>query len=122
MNGRSRARLTPLGAILLGLLAVGLVAGFAGSHTVQVAGFIVVVIAVLLLLADRIPARMKWWLTPPTLRKASGLTKPEPWVSRRERELLELQRAAAERPASGSSAADQPPESPPEPRAPGRGA
>lgn len=121
MNGRSRARLTPLGAILLGLLAVGLVAGFAGSHTVQVAGFIVVVIAVLLLLADRIPARLQWWLTPPTLRKASGLTKPQPWVSRRERELLELHARQRNAPRPGSSA-PTPPESRPERRAPGRGA
>lgn len=121
MQGRSRVRLTPLGAILLGLLALGLVAGFVGSHTVQVAGFIVVVLAVLLLLADRIPARLKWWLTPPTLRKASGLTKPEPWTSRRERELLELrarQRNAPRAPRRGT----RPAEPRREPRSPGRGA
>ncbi len=114
-------RLTPLGAILLGLLAAGLVAGFAGSHAVQVAGFVVVVIAVLLLLADRIPARMKWWLTPPTLRKASGLTKPEPWTSRRERELLEL-RARRRNAPPATRRAGKPPEPPREPRSPGRGA
>ena len=121
MKGRSRVTLTPLGAILLGLLAAGLVAGFVGSHTVQVAGFVVVLIAVLLLLADRIPARLKWWLTPPTLRKASGLTKPEPWTSRRERELLELrarQRSAHRTP----SRANEPAERSPDPRTPGRGA
>ena len=120
MKGRSRVTLTPLGAILLGLLAAGLVAGFVGSHTVQVAGFVVVVVAVLLLLADRIPARLKWWLTPPTLRKASGLTKPEPLTSRRERELLEL-RASRRRvpPATRRRKAPEPPQ---EPRSPGRGA
>jgi hypothetical protein len=121
MNGRSRATLTPLGAILLGLLAAGLVAGFVGSHTVQTAGFVVVVIAVLLLLADRIPTRLKWWLTPPTLRKASGLTKPQPWTSRRERELLELRARQRSAPRAGRRA-PTPPEPRPEHRTPGRGA
>ena len=121
MKGRSRVTLTPLGAILLGLLAAGLVAGFVGSHTVQVVGFAVVLIAVLLLLADRIPARLKWWLTPPTLRKASGLTKPEPWSSRRERELLEL-RARRRNVPRRTRPVPKPPETPPEPRSPGRGA
>ena len=73
-----------------------------------------VVIAVLLLLADRIPARLKWWLTPPTLRKASGLTKPEPWTSRRERELLELLRAGETLPPA-TRRAGEPPETPREP-------
>jgi hypothetical protein len=121
MKRRSRATLTPLGAILLGLLAAGLVAGFVGSHTVQVAGFVVVVTAVLLLLADRIPARMKWWLTPPTLRKASGLTKPEPWTSRRERELLELRARRRSAPRPGPRAPTSP-EARPKRRTPGRGA
>ncbi len=121
MMGRSRVRLTPLGAILLGLLAAGLVAVFLGSHTVQVAGFVVVVIAALLLLADRIPERLKWWLTPPTLRKASGLTKPEPWTSHRERELLEL-RARRRNAPPPRRPTRKPPETPPERRSPGRGA
>ncbi len=121
MNGRSRVTLTPLGAILLGLLAAGLVAGFAGSHTVQVAGFIVVVIAVLLLLADRIPERLKWWLTPPTLRKASGLTKPQPWTSRRERELLELRARQRSAPRPGRPVPKRS-ETPTRRRSPGRGA
>jgi len=81
----------------------------------------VVVIALLLLLADRIPSRLKWWLTPPTLRKASGLTKPEAWTSRRERELLELRarRRSAPRPRPRAPTS---PEPRPKRRTPGRGA
>jgi hypothetical protein len=107
--------------MLLGLLAAGLVAGLVGSHAVQVAGFIVVVIAVLLLVADRIPARLKWWLTPPTLRKASGLSKPEPWTSRRERELLEL-RARKRSAHRAPRRVKEPVEPAREPPPPGRGA
>jgi hypothetical protein len=121
MQDRSRIKLTPLGAILLGLLAAGLAAGFVGSHAVQLAGFIVVVISVLLVLADRIPDRLKWWLTPPTLRKASGLAKPQPRMSRRDRELLELRarRRSAPRPPRPVTKPSQPPR---DPRSPGRGA
>jgi hypothetical protein len=77
MEHRSRPRLTPFGAIVLGALVLGLVALFAASHVVQTIGFTVVVVMILILLADRIPERLKWFLTPPQLRKAAGITRPE---------------------------------------------
>jgi hypothetical protein len=77
MEHRSRPRLTPFGAIVLGALVLGLVALFAASHVVQTIGFVVVVVMVLILLADRIPERLKWLLTPPQLRKAAGISRPE---------------------------------------------
>ncbi len=49
------ARLTPVGGLLLGLLVLGLVALFVGSHTLQAIGFIVVVLVVLLLVAEHLP-------------------------------------------------------------------
>ena len=67
----SRARLTPFGAFLVVLLVAGLVAlFFAGSHTVQAVGFIVVLIIALILIAENAP-RMRIFsrspFTPPSM-------------------------------------------------------
>ena len=50
-----RARLTPLGGVLLVLLVTALVALFVGSRTVQGVGFVVALIVSLVLLADYLP-------------------------------------------------------------------
>ncbi len=52
-----RARLTPLGAVLLGLAAAGIVAVIVGSTAVQAIGLLVVVLVVLFVAADQLPLR-----------------------------------------------------------------
>jgi hypothetical protein len=53
MEGRTR--LTPVGAVLLGLLALSIVAVIAGSRTLQAIGFVLIVLIVLLLIAEKLP-------------------------------------------------------------------
>jgi membrane protein implicated in regulation of membrane protease activity len=50
-----RARLTPLGGVLLVLLLLAIVAVVFGSRALQTLGFIVLVVALLVLVADRLP-------------------------------------------------------------------
>jgi hypothetical protein len=52
-----RVRLTPLGAVLLGLGVVAIVAVVVGSTTVQAIGLVVVVLVVLFVAADQLPLR-----------------------------------------------------------------
>ncbi len=52
---KGRTRLTPLGAILLILLALSIIAVFAGSHGLQAAGFIVGVLVLLVIIGDQLP-------------------------------------------------------------------
>jgi hypothetical protein len=48
-------RLTPVGAVLLVLLLASLIALFVGSSTLQAIGFVVALIVILVLVADRLP-------------------------------------------------------------------
>jgi hypothetical protein len=52
---KAHAKLTPIGAVLLALLALSLVAVFIGSSTLQAVGFVVALIVILVLVADRLP-------------------------------------------------------------------
>jgi hypothetical protein len=52
-----RARLTPLGAVLLGLGVVAIVAVIVGSTAVQAIGLLFVVLVVLFVAADQLPLR-----------------------------------------------------------------
>jgi hypothetical protein len=52
---KAHAKLTPIGAMLLALLALSLVAVFVGSSTLQAIGFVVALIVILVLIADRLP-------------------------------------------------------------------
>jgi hypothetical protein len=81
VNGR--ARLTPIGAVLLTVLVAALVALFVGSRTVQGVGFVVALIVILILLADHLP-RMRvlggnpMGVAPPRRRRGGGGSGPEP--------------------------------------------
>jgi hypothetical protein len=50
-----RTRLTPLGGVLLVLLALAIAAVLFGSRVLQTVGFIVIVVAVLVILGDQLP-------------------------------------------------------------------
>jgi uncharacterized protein YacL len=52
-------RLTPVGAVLLGLLIAGIVAAIIGSRPVQAIGLIVVILVALVLVIDLAPRTMK---------------------------------------------------------------
>jgi hypothetical protein len=52
---KAHAKLTPTGAVLLAILALSLVAVFVGSRTLQAIGFVVALIVILVLVADRLP-------------------------------------------------------------------
>lgn len=75
-----RARLTPVGAVLLGLLAASMVAVFVGSRTLQALGFVVIVVIVLILLADQLPRLRVFGKAP-----ADTLPTPETVSARRAR-------------------------------------
>jgi hypothetical protein len=74
MNGQ--VRLTRIGAVLMVVLVLALVALFVGSSTLQAIGFVVALIVILVLVADRLP-RMRvggghdLGLDPQTLRRRS---------------------------------------------------
>jgi hypothetical protein len=55
----AHVKLTPIGAVLLGLLVLALVALFVGSSTLQAIGFVVALIVILVLIGDRLP-RMRF--------------------------------------------------------------
>jgi hypothetical protein len=59
-----RARLTPVGAVLLGLLVAAIVALFVGSKVLQTLGFIVIVLVVLVLVGDQLPRLRVFGKTP----------------------------------------------------------
>jgi hypothetical protein len=50
-----RTRLTPLGAVLILLLLASIAALFLGSKGLQAAGFVVALIVIIVLIADRLP-------------------------------------------------------------------
>jgi hypothetical protein len=52
---KNQIRLTPIGAVLLAMLVLSLVAVFLGSSTLQAIGFVVALIVILILIADRLP-------------------------------------------------------------------
>lgn len=52
---RPHVRLTPVGAVLLVLLLASLIALFVGSSTLQAIGFVVALIVILVMIADRLP-------------------------------------------------------------------
>jgi uncharacterized membrane protein (UPF0136 family) len=52
-------RLTPVGAVLLGLLVAGVVAAIIGSRAVQAIGLIVAILVALVLLVDLAPRTIK---------------------------------------------------------------
>jgi len=52
---KGNVRLTPVGAVLLVVLAAAIVAVLVGSKGLQAAGFIIIVIIALVLVADRLP-------------------------------------------------------------------
>ncbi|HUO73286.1 MAG TPA: hypothetical protein VMU39_21125 [Solirubrobacteraceae bacterium] len=56
---KRRVRLTPIGAILIGLLVAGIVGLLVGSHTLQAVGFVVVLIVLLLLVAENLPRSIR---------------------------------------------------------------
>ncbi len=53
MEGRTR--ITPVGIVLLALLAAGVVAAILGSKTLQTIGFVVIVVVLLALVGDQLP-------------------------------------------------------------------
>jgi hypothetical protein len=71
---KAHAKLTPLGGVLLSLLTLAVVAVAVGSSTLQAIGFVVALILVIVLVADRLP-RMRvggghdLGLDAPTLRR-----------------------------------------------------
>ncbi len=73
MREHPRARLTTFGAIVFGTLALAIVAIFVGSHTLQLIGFIVAVLMVLLLVADRIPQSLKIMPVRSAVRRAARM-------------------------------------------------
>ena len=52
-------RLTPVGAVLLGVLVAGIVAAAIGSRAVQAVGLIVVILVALVLVVDFAPRTIK---------------------------------------------------------------
>ena len=52
---KAQVKLTPLGAVLIALLVIALVALFVGSSTLQGAGFVVALIVIIVMIADKLP-------------------------------------------------------------------
>jgi hypothetical protein len=50
-----RTRLTPLGGVILVLLALAIAAVLFGSRALQTVGFIVIVVAVIVIVGDQLP-------------------------------------------------------------------
>ena len=59
------ARLTPLGMAIIGLLVVAIALTFTGSKTLQIVGFIAVIVLLIVLASDRLRSRLGV-LTPPS--------------------------------------------------------
>jgi membrane protein implicated in regulation of membrane protease activity len=53
MNGQ--VKLTTIGVLLLAILVLSLIAVFLGSSTLQAIGFVVALIVIIVLIADRLP-------------------------------------------------------------------
>jgi hypothetical protein len=79
---RSRAKLTPFGAIVIAMLVGAVVAVIFGSRSVEVAGVIVGLIAIGLIGADRLPEMLRALPAPRQLRNAPGVQSDPAYVER----------------------------------------
>jgi hypothetical protein len=79
---RSKAKLTPFGAIVIAMLVGAVIAVIFGSRSVEVVGVIVGLIAIGLIGADRLPEMLRALPAPRQLRNAPGVRGEPPYPER----------------------------------------
>jgi hypothetical protein len=74
-----KARMTPLGGLLLLVLATGVVLTLVGSGTTSKIGFVLALGAVILMMADQLPAGLTGgWIVGKGRRSRAPVADPEP--------------------------------------------